>query len=165
MTPPPPPPPPYLLWVQSNPTKVSKEAWIKFYVQEHAPDLVKNKVSINSAFYQEIPLFPGVELDHDPVFLASYQTNLQEPLKSEGVTKIPQGHDILSNAGGSWSTLENAEWDVRNYELIQEYDPKGVGNGVYLLDVSFLPIASPFPSLPIFPSYLSLSHTDSHKSL
>ena len=64
-------------------------------------------------------------------YLAIYQTDFKEMLKSEEY-----------KAAGTTSELfpvkdidKNGEFDVRNYELIQDFDPNGLGDSMLAFHV------------------------------
>lgn len=120
---------PYLLYVNSKPTKVSDELWTKWYTEEHLPDLVSSKTSTRATFYKELP--PILGGDPNPRnFLALYQTDFEESLKTENYTNLRTTSELFAQEGSTKNIGDNGDFDARNYELIQVYDPNGVGNGM-----------------------------------
>lgn len=122
-------PSPYLLWVNSRATAVDDDLWQKWYIEEHVPDLVNHKASTRASFYKEIK--GGVAgtpaaAAHPRNFLALYQTNFEEPLKSDEYLGIRRTTEILPNKEFG----ENGEFNARNYKLIQDYDPENVGESM-----------------------------------
>jgi hypothetical protein len=73
-------PRPYLLSVHSQPTRLSNETWIKWYLEEHIRDMVYFGASKTGAFYQSSSdLFtsgsPPKDGSEEMKFLALYQTD------------------------------------------------------------------------------------------
>jgi hypothetical protein len=66
---------------------------------------------------------------HDKPFLALYQTEFADATRSDEFlnTKQPDSK-VLERLNLSQNALEHGEFDARNYELIQDFDPNGVGN-------------------------------------
>ncbi|KAI9708038.1 MAG: hypothetical protein M1820_004242 [Bogoriella megaspora] len=124
------PPSPYLLHVTSRPTVVSERLWIQWYTEEHVPDLVNSRTSTRATFFQEVslpkefrPESPGFPCK----FLTLYQTDFEEGMNSEEIRHVRQGSDLFVQGGSKWDTSENGDFDIRNYKLIQDYDPNDVG--------------------------------------
>lgn len=123
---------PYLLHVNSRPTVVSDKLWSEWYTIEHLPDLVNTKTSTRAAFYEEIGV-PGLgEASHPRKFLALYQTDYAECLKTQNYIDIRTTSELFPKEGGTKNIGDNGDFDARNYELVQEYDPKGLGNSALL---------------------------------
>ncbi len=126
---------PYLLRVNSRPTKVDEATWEKWYIEEHVPDLQNAKVSVRAAFYRSTHDLGGLstatEIPADEKqFLALYQCEMAVPLETkEYLEGVPKTSEMLPGK----QIGPCAEWDVRNYELIEERDPKGLGHGISLL--------------------------------
>lgn len=124
---------PYLLHVNSRPTAVDENTWTKWYTTEHLPDLVGHGASTRASFYRE-EASPSELVAKDATnprkFLALYQSDHEEPLKSDGyVQKVRHTSELFRDASGKEENRENGEFDARNYKLIQDYDPNGLGNG------------------------------------
>lgn len=130
----------YFLWVNSRPTKASDELFVKWYTQEHVPDLVSHGASTRATFYRENFDIPGSTAKHhdrqwqgmnpdEPehlYYLALYQSNFEDPLKSKEYLEIP-----VTSPFFPWQLhADSGSFDARNYELIQDYDPKGIGEGM-----------------------------------
>ena len=99
----------YLLHVNSKPTKVSNDLWAQWYVEEHLPDLVSSKTSTRATFYKELPpLFEGAS-NSPRSFLALYQTDFQESLKTENYTNLRTTSDFFPKEGGTEKIGENGE--------------------------------------------------------
>ena len=121
--------PQYLLWANSRPTNTSADVWTKFYTQDHLAQFVGTKAAQNGAFYQEVPLDPNAK-PHDMPYLALYQSNFKEPMKTKEFSESKQPEsNVLKEAGLSQNPAASGEFDIRNYECVQDYDPRGVGNG------------------------------------
>jgi hypothetical protein len=125
---------PYLLLVNSRPTSVPDTLWTEWYTTEHLPDLVNSKASTRATFYQEVSAQTTTTntADSNPRhFLALYQTDHEEPLKSDGyVQEVRKHSDLFEAASGKPRNQDNGEFDARNYKLIQDFDPKGLGDGM-----------------------------------
>ncbi|KAF2681310.1 hypothetical protein K458DRAFT_310096 [Lentithecium fluviatile CBS 122367] len=122
------PPAPYLLHVNSRPTLVSAPTWKKFYLEEHLPELINTGTSKTAALYEEIDLPGDRDTGSQRRWLAIYQTDFAEPLKSENAKNLTWTSEILSEGGKHTDvSIEHFDVDTRNYELIQTYNPKGVG--------------------------------------
>lgn len=131
-------PPQHLLWVNSLPTKVSEDSWTKWYLDEHLGDLVRTKCVSNGAFYQEVPLDPSVK--HDRPYLAIYQSDYPAPMASQEYKNAPAGGGKTFEAQNlSPNAMDHGDFDARNYELVQDFDPNGVGNGKRFRETSGTP--------------------------
>lgn len=121
--------PGHLLWVNSKPTKLSPEDWIKWYNEEHLESFVNTKAVTNGAFYQEVSLDPNAK-PHEMPFLALYQTTFPDAMRTKEFTTTKQPDSkVFQEHGLTQSPIENGAFDARNYENIQEYDPNNNGNG------------------------------------
>lgn len=119
---------PYLLQVTSRPKIVSNRLWQEWYTEEHLPDLVNSKTSTKATFYYELPLDPSGVLPSSRQHLALYQTEYAEPLNTENYTKLRTTSTLFEKENGTDNISDNGDFDARNYELIQEFDPVPVGN-------------------------------------
>lgn len=119
----------YLLHVNSRPVTVSDDLWKEWYTVEHVPDLVNSATSTRAAFYEEIGHPLGRHPDHPRKWLALYQTDYEECLKTKNYEDGVRHSSELYAKEGAKSDLnrENGEFDARNYSLWQEHDPKGTG--------------------------------------
>ena len=121
---------PYLLRVNSRPTKVDEATWEKWYIEEHVPDLQNAKVSVRAAFYRATHDLGGLSTATDipadeKQFLALYQCETPAPLETkEYLEGVPKTSEMLPGK----EIGPCAEWDVRNYNLIEARDPKGLGH-------------------------------------
>lgn len=119
----------FLLHVNSRPITVSDELWKQWYVKEHLPDLVNSKTTNRAAFYEEIghPLAPNP--DHPRKWLALYQTDHEEAMSTKQFEEgVRHSSEMFAEEGSKTDqNRENGDFDGRNYQLIQEYDPNGVG--------------------------------------
>lgn len=123
----------YLLRVNSRPIKASSDVWEKWYVEEHLPDLVNSGTTVRAAFYRSTHDLGGLSTaskipPDEKKFLAMYQTEFPACLETDQYQKCRKTSEMLP--GGK--VPESAEWDVRNYEMIEDYDPKKIGDGQYL---------------------------------
>ena len=123
---------PYLLSVNSKPTAVSNDLWIEWYKVEHLPDLVNSRTSVRAAFYQEIPHAFNPDPQDPRPYLALYQTDFEEPLKTDNyLENVRHGSEMFKKEGAtSEKNRDNGDFDARNYSLIQNYDPNGVGESM-----------------------------------
>jgi hypothetical protein len=122
-------PSPNLLWVNSRPVgKTSDDQWLRWYVDEHLPDLVGHHASTRATFYKETSDWPGgsaSEAPHESKYLALYQSDFVEPLKSKEYLGIRTTSEILPG-----NLIHGAgNFNARNYKVIQDYDPKNTGEG------------------------------------
>ncbi len=88
---------------------------------------MNSKTSTRAAFYRETHDFAlATKVPHPRKFLALYQTDFEEPLKSKNYL------DGVRHSSGMWpqskQTSEVGDFDARNYKLIQEYDPNKTGD-------------------------------------
>ncbi|KAG9242478.1 hypothetical protein BJ878DRAFT_515209 [Calycina marina] len=118
----------YLCRVTSRPMTCDDKIWEQWYADEHIPDLVDHKSSTRAAFYREIfdvpDLYAHNQGEDKNKFMAIYQTEYEDMLTSDGVKAIRHTSDILPDK----ANLKNGEFDNRNYELIHEFDPNGLGD-------------------------------------
>jgi hypothetical protein len=120
----------YLFTVNSRPTGCDEATWEKWYAEEHIPDLVGNKASTRASIYRETSDVPSLykgnaEQPYSRKYLALYQTDFDELLKSEGYNGVRKTSELFP---GSKVINENAEFDARNYKLVDVFDPKGLGD-------------------------------------
>ena len=139
-------PSPYILRVLSKAKGLDQSTWQQWYKDEHIPDVVKARVATRGALFvanndftlktktppssgksdlHDVQLSHFNELPEDKKLLAVYQTDLEKPMESERLKDVPQTHELL----GGKQTMECAEWDIRTYKLIQNYDPDNLGDG------------------------------------
>ncbi|KAF2097769.1 hypothetical protein NA57DRAFT_56952 [Rhizodiscina lignyota] len=119
-------PSPYLLWVNSRPTQVDDDLWVKWYIEEHVPDLVNHHVATRGSFYREL-VPEGFALGgtpHPRKYLALYQTEIEEPLKTQKFIDIRKTSEMFPK---DKTIHANGEFNGRNYKLIQDYDPENIG--------------------------------------
>lgn len=120
----------YLLHVNSRPTQTSDEVWKKWYIDEHLPDLVKSGTSVRASFYEEVVVPGGQGPENPRKFLALYQSDFQEPLSTKNYTDLRTTSELFKpGSSKSDAIAENGDFDARNYELIQHYDPLKKGEG------------------------------------
>jgi hypothetical protein len=120
----------HLLWVNSRPLAPTTDSqWHEWYTVEHIPDLVNHGASTRASFYTEVSDFPGLPGDwpkEERKYLALYQTDFEEPLRTDQYLDIRQTSEILPG-----KKIETAgEFNARNYGLVQDYDPEGLGKGM-----------------------------------
>lgn len=127
-------PSPYLLQVNSRPISCSNETWEKFYIEEHIPDLVEGKISTRAALYREVfdvpDLYAYNPAENPRNYLTIYQTESKELLKDENLQAVQRKSTVFPND----DFHEKGEFDVRNYELIHDYDPSGLGDSKFADD-------------------------------
>ena len=128
------PPSPYLLHVNSRPTAVDDNLWTKWYTSEHIPDIIESNACARATFYKEIPAATTLDntADANPrPFLALYQTKYADLLNTDAhqMPNVRQGSELFEKASGQASSFANGEFDGRNYKLIQDFDPNGLGDG------------------------------------
>ena len=142
---------PYLLHVTSRPkpdSGVDDKLWEKWYITEHVrfqqvlflhaqfawlrdfqlPDLVNSGTTKRAIFYRETFDFAAASKE-PPMrrYLAIYQTDFEDALSTdEFATKVRHGSEMYPIKK---ETSENGDFDVRNYKLIQDYDPNSKGEG------------------------------------
>lgn len=113
---------PYLLHVNSRPTTVSNPLWKEWYIKEHLPDLVGAKSSTRATFYEEIPSPLNPNPDHPRKFLALYQTDFEELLKSEEYQGIRTTSELFEKESAHGKNIrENGDFDARSGRHIQIY--------------------------------------------
>ena len=93
------------------------------------PDLVTSGTTTRATFYRETHDFPGASKENKNPrnFLAVYQTDFEESLETKNFKeKVRPGSDLFPK---KFATGENGDFDVRNYKLLVDYDPKKIGEG------------------------------------
>ena len=104
----------YLLHVNSGPKVVSNALWKQWYIDEHLPDLVNAKSCSRASFWEEIesPLNPNP--DHPRKFLALYQTDFEELLKSDEYKGIRSTSELFEKEGAHSKNIgDNGDFDAR----------------------------------------------------
>ncbi|OAL34514.1 hypothetical protein AYO20_06144 [Fonsecaea nubica] len=114
----------YLLWVNSQPfpnSGVDDDLWVKWYIDEHLPDLINSKTAVRAAMYREADFPLGSKEKSPRKFLVLYQTELEDPLSSqEFLNGVRHTSDMWPDKKPS---SEVGNFNIRNYKLIQDYDP------------------------------------------
>ncbi len=134
------PPSKYLIRALSQPTKVDAELWEKWYIAEHLPDAVNGGVGDRGALFRAYNDFAlqtktpsdsgatdlhGAQLKHfeerpdGMTFLAMYQTKFENYTETEEAKKIRTTSEYFNGE----AFFPFADFDVRVYELIQDYNP------------------------------------------
>lgn len=129
---------PYLLHITSRPTVVSDTLWKKWYSTEHLPDLVNAKVVTRATLYEEIPTPMKPNPTEPRKFLAIYQTDRADPIMSKEYGNVSQTSELFTTEGGTNSNGDNGDFDGRNYELIDVFDPLKNGQSRWF----FLPVVT-----------------------
>lgn len=107
-------PSPYLLHVNSRPTEVSKSLWSEWYTTEHLPDLVNAKSSDRATFYEEIGHPLGPNPDHPRAFLALYQSQFEELLKSNEYQGIRTTSELFKKESSKSDKIQDhGDFDAR----------------------------------------------------
>ena len=133
------------MWVNSKPATVNNKQFVKWYTQEHIPDIIENGVAIKATLYRETFDFPGSSREYHErswlsmdqktknsrPYLAVYQTKVPEALKTPEFLKLRRTSDIIPFE----EILDSGEFDGRYYNLIQDYDPDNVGDGMYTINL------------------------------
>jgi hypothetical protein len=105
----------YLLYVNTSPKRASDETWAKWFVSQHLPGLSKASACNRVLVYKETGFAMLPEPQHPLRFLALYESD-QEELQNDDTYKPASPEE---------------ESDVRNYKLIQDYNPNELaGNGI-----------------------------------
>jgi hypothetical protein len=142
------PPSKYLIRALTQPTKVDEQLWEKWYAEEHLPEAVNAGVGDRGGLFRayddfvlkaKTPSNPGEttvngakfahfnEPPNDKTFCAMYHTKFEDYTQTEEAKMISTTSDYFD--GQSFFPL--AEFDVRVYELIQDYNPDGLGDSRY----------------------------------
>lgn len=102
-----------LLYLNTSPKGTSDQSWAEWFIGQHLATLGETKVCSRVLVYKEIgfPMLPNPE--HPLRFLALYETN-KEGLQNDDAYKPASPEE---------------ESDMRNYRLIQNYNPKGLDDG------------------------------------
>lgn len=135
----------YLLRALSKPTKVDEQTWQTMYSSQHIPDVVQSGMAVRGAIWRAHNDFSlatktpvssnqtdlhGAKLSHypegpaDKIFCAVYQTPFSKPAERKEALTIPMTSPLLNNE----NIMTSADWDMRVYELIQDYDPDNHGD-------------------------------------
>ena len=136
----------YLIRALSKPTKVDEALWEQWYTKEHTPEAVSGGIGDRGALFRahnefslqtKTPLessetkLHDAQLSHfnenpgDKTFCAVYQTKFEDYTKSEELKNVSPTSEML----GGKEFFPLADWDVRVYELIQDYNPDNLPDG------------------------------------
>lgn len=114
----------YALHVFSHPAKVTDSLWEEWYRKEHVPDMVNSGASTRATFFRASDKTPH----NAEKFFAFYQTDIKECLDTDNYRDHVRSTSELFEDREK-GCREYGAFDPRNYELIQVYDPNGVGEG------------------------------------
>ena len=128
----------YLFAVNSKPTGCDDDTWEKWYSEEHIPDLVSHKASTRAAIYRETYDVPSLntassEKPYPRKYMVIYQTDHEQVLNTKEYKGIRKTSELFKgkrdSAVGDRSDviMDNGEFDARNYELVDVFDPRSVG--------------------------------------
>ena len=135
----------YLFTVNSKPTGCDEATWEKWYAEEHIPHVVGHGASTRAAIYRETHDVPSLyaanaENPYSRKYMAIYQTDADQLLKSEQYKTLPTTSDLFN--GSSNVIMENGEFDARNYELLDLFDPKNIGDSTYFMEQNSIKFSS-----------------------
>lgn len=102
-----------MLYVNASPESVSDDQWAEWFVSQHLPTLSTAKTCERVLLYKEIGFAMLPESDHPLHFLALYESP----------------YDGLQNGHAYKSASEEEESDIRNYKMIQDYNPRDANDG------------------------------------
>lgn len=106
---------PYLLHVNSRPKIVSNPLWVEWYIDEHLPDLVNAKSCSRATFYEEVSWSLNPNPDHPRKFLALYQTDFEELLKSNEYQGIRSTSELFEKESSHSKNIgDNGDFDARS---------------------------------------------------
>jgi hypothetical protein len=115
----------YRLVSLSCPHGVSEDTWQRFYQSHHLADVATGIGHNGHGYLYRLVSTPtGLPPSDEKNFLAMYDTVDSHPLKSERYKSVRKTSHVL---GEGILPLELAHLSVRNYELIETFDPKGLG--------------------------------------
>lgn len=91
-------------------------------------------MSTRATFYEEVALPCGGDdaglPKHSLPFLALYQTDLEEAMASGNCASHRSTSALFEREGGPEAIVENGVFEVRNYGLVETFDPNGRGEGL-----------------------------------
>lgn len=89
-------------------------------------------MSTRATFYEETALPSGEsgQPKHALPFLALYQTVLEEAMASPNCASHRSTSALFEREGGPEAITENGVFEVRNYGLVEAFDPNGRGEGL-----------------------------------
>lgn len=119
---------PYLLHVTSRPKVVSEDLYQKWYAEEHIPDIIKSNVASRGMLFKESPSPADPTPKNPQKFLALYQTEYRECMKTANFLGTKKTSEMFPLEGGGKSIQDNADFTPRYYELVEVFDPKEIGN-------------------------------------
>ncbi|KIW35177.1 uncharacterized protein PV07_01891 [Cladophialophora immunda] len=118
----------YRLVSLSCPYGVSDEKWQEFYQSHHLADVATGIGHNGTGYlYRLISVPNGLPPSDEKTFLAMYDTMESHPLKSERYKGVRKTSHIL---GEQFLPKDLAHLSVRNYELVETFDPKSLGQQV-----------------------------------
>ena len=115
---------PGILYVNSKIARsdlLNEESYMKWYGEDHIPEIIETS-AVNSALR-----WKDVDTKADKPFLVMYPMQDIAFTQGEEFKKIRVHSDLLPNGGPIYDL---ADIDVRYYQLVQSYDPKGTKKGV-----------------------------------
>ncbi|KAH0830963.1 hypothetical protein FOPE_02159 [Fonsecaea pedrosoi] len=116
---------PYRLFSLSLPHGVSEETWQKFYQSHHLAD-VATGIGYNGhgTLYHVTTSATGRAPSDEKKYLSMYDTIDSHPLKSERYKDVKKTSHVL---GENYLPKDLAHLSVRNYKLVEIFDPKNIG--------------------------------------
>lgn len=89
-------------------------------------------MSTRATFYEEnaLPFNETGQPSHALPFLALYQTDLEEAMASPNCASHRSTSELFKKGGGPEAITENGVFEVRNYGLVEDFDPNGRGEGL-----------------------------------
>ncbi|RYO87193.1 hypothetical protein DL766_005460 [Monosporascus sp. MC13-8B] len=116
--------PPFLLYVLSRPHSIPASSWEQFYYDDHLDDLIKNKVATNGSMYTLVTNPMGRDPPDTHTHLVLFETEHEKPFESAGFQDVNNTSPLFPPGT---STPDVSDLECRHYELLEVFDPKGIG--------------------------------------
>jgi hypothetical protein len=117
-------PAPNLFLELCKPRGVSEGRWQQFYKDEYIADLISNRLVSKGVLYGLVPNPMGRLPPDDKTHIGLFETDVARCSEASVLGNTMQTSKQFPN---NQSMREVTEIEGRNYQLLQRFDPKGLG--------------------------------------
>ncbi|KAK2601899.1 hypothetical protein QQS21_004586 [Conoideocrella luteorostrata] len=114
----------FLLSVLSRPHSIPDSSWEQFYYDDHLDNLIQHKIATKGCMYTLVPNPMGRDPPDTHTHLVLFETEHEKPFESAGFKDVNNTSRLFPPGA---STPDVSDLECRHYELLEVFDPKGLG--------------------------------------
>lgn len=108
----------------SPPIRINEAQWTEWLTTEFVPALLESKAALTAVVYREVGFAMIPNPSHPLRYLVLCQTDFRSLQDSEKYKQVYEG------TGAIKYLTDEAAVEIRNYRLIQDFNPNGVNNSM-----------------------------------